>query len=468
MVRKKMRLKSVLFGIALLACGPTAAALAEAEPADERAASTRSATELRWDHRGRLATATSHGHAGSYFYADGVERVLEEHDGSVTYYIGPNFELRDGVAIHYARAADRRVARMGTTTLQASVLNDPELGTAVAPRIDVADAWRRRAERTPLIRHLYASARRLLLEHTPSTVFLHHDRHGSTTLASGPDAQLLGDCAFHASGANLARTGYVDTYGFTGQRTDPTTGLVHFPFRELDPRFSRWLSPDPMFLRDGNACLARPFECRHGYAYATNNPVDLVDPTGEVVFVIAFDGGVWILVEQTAEPGEFPTQTLYTNDGKDHVDHTGQLWDDDRVEPALRIAQNAERWGERTTIKGFGASVSVGGIVSLNGPRLEVAAILLEDSETDEFRSRLGSAYVDRYVGIMEGDAEPKASHAPVKTDLQLELEVLREMVYSSDEVRSLPIEPVASFCREVGDMIRVRRGGVYKSGRLL
>ncbi|MFT3926509.1 MAG: RHS repeat-associated core domain-containing protein [Myxococcales bacterium] len=252
---------------------------------------------LRWDHQGRVREATVGDHSARYIYGASMDRVLEEHDGSVTYYIGPDFEVRDGIAITYARLGSRRVARRSQPSLQTALLSDVAPGAGPATRIDIGDAWLMSDAGSPM-RHLYASARRLLIEHTETAIFLHHDHLESATLASGPAGEVVGQSAFHTSGDVRAYRGYVDAYGFTGQPRDPTTRFVHFTFRELDARAGRWVSPDPLFLRDGRACLQKPFECANGYPYVANNSVDLVDPTGETATVILSADGASNLITQ--------------------------------------------------------------------------------------------------------------------------------------------------------------------------
>ncbi|MFT3923209.1 MAG: RHS repeat-associated core domain-containing protein [Myxococcales bacterium] len=242
--------------------------------------------QLSWDHRGRLASSRSGAHAGSYFYADAEERILEEHDGSVTYHIARDFELRDGIAVTYRRVGSRRIARGGESALQATLLTDlAPLGEPDA-RIDVGDAWLTRGPGEQATRYLYATARRVLLEHGASLVFVHHDQLGNAGLATDLAGQSIGERAYYTSGTPRQRGRYVDDYGFTGQRGDPTTGLVHFPHRELDPRADRWVSPDPLFLTDSRACLERPFECANGHQYVLNNAVDAIDPTGEKGYLV--------------------------------------------------------------------------------------------------------------------------------------------------------------------------------------
>jgi len=63
-------------------------------------------------------------------------------------------------------------------------------------------------------------------------------------------------------------------YGFTGEQTDATTGLVFLRARWLDPATGRFLSVDPW---QGSA---RQPASLHGYLYVAANPVNRVDPSG--------------------------------------------------------------------------------------------------------------------------------------------------------------------------------------------
>ena len=60
-------------------------------------------------------------------------------------------------------------------------------------------------------------------------------------------------------------------FGFAGGLYDPDTELVRFGARDYDPRVGRWTAKDPIRFAGGDANL---------YAYAGNDPVNRIDPSG--------------------------------------------------------------------------------------------------------------------------------------------------------------------------------------------
>ena len=101
-------------------------------------------------------------------------------------------------------------------------------------------------------------------------VYVHHDVKGSTvalTVPSGAgpaDTYTYSDYGAPQSGSWLA-------YQYASYRYDSETGLYYMPARSYSPALGRFLQSDPVGFRGGVNL----------YAYAGNDPVNLVDPTGQ-------------------------------------------------------------------------------------------------------------------------------------------------------------------------------------------
>ncbi|MCP4361914.1 MAG: hypothetical protein GY796_28210, partial [Chloroflexi bacterium] len=108
-------------------------------------------------------------------------------------------------------------------------------------------------------------------------------------------------------------------YLFTGRRYDPESGNYYYRARIYSPALGRFLSTDPMGYAAGDANL---------YRYTFNNPTNLTDPTGEIVFVpivvaallalkvidyglTAYD--IWQSTEVIANPCSAPEDILFAS-----------------------------------------------------------------------------------------------------------------------------------------------------------
>ena len=69
--------------------------------------------------------------------------------------------------------------------------------------------------------------------------------------------------------------------GFAGGLHDKDTGLVRFGARDYDPDTGRWTVKDPIGFQGDETDL---------YGYVLNDPVNFVDPEGEVPAIIVWIG----------------------------------------------------------------------------------------------------------------------------------------------------------------------------------
>ena len=113
-------------------------------------------------------------------------------------------------------------------------------------------------------------------------LYRHGDWLGSVRLVSLPSgsSRVWYDGAFGPYGENYAEQGEIDRT-FTGQGQAVVNSgsypLYDFLMREYHPVWGRWVSPDPAGL--GAVNPANP-QSWNRYAYVTNNPLALTDPTG--------------------------------------------------------------------------------------------------------------------------------------------------------------------------------------------
>ena len=66
---------------------------------------------------------------------------------------------------------------------------------------------------------------------------------------------------------------------FTGKYLDDSTGLYYYGARYYDPELGRFTTPDPLYMSDPERCSTNAIACNL-FAYANNNPMAFIDPTG--------------------------------------------------------------------------------------------------------------------------------------------------------------------------------------------
>ena len=108
------------------------------------------------------------------------------------------------------------------------------------------------------------------LDSSNTPTFLHHDRMGSVVATSNSSGVVVNTYAYSPFGEGGSMSG--TTFGYTGQRYDPETGLYYYKNRHYSPELGRFLQPDPVGYLDG----------LNVYQYALNDPNMFTDPEGLV------------------------------------------------------------------------------------------------------------------------------------------------------------------------------------------
>ncbi len=139
-------------------------------------------------------------------------------------------------------------------------------------------------------------------EEQPGTRYLTPDHLGSTRVVTGEDQSILSRHDYLPFGEEIGAalgnrdqasgvTGYTASRAdgpaqkFTGKERDNETGLDYFQARYFSGAGGRFTSVDP---ENAGASPADP-QSWNGYAYARNNPLLYVDPTGETYQICQAD-----------------------------------------------------------------------------------------------------------------------------------------------------------------------------------
>lgn len=116
-------------------------------------------------------------------------------------------------------------------------------------------------------------------------VFYHPDHLGSTNLTTGIDGTLRSEMVYYPFGAIRYQANHnldsapLPAYGFSDKERDAESGLNYFEARYCDTALSRFTAVDPTIALDPMR-FARTPQVLNLYAYAANNPLRYVDPTG--------------------------------------------------------------------------------------------------------------------------------------------------------------------------------------------
>jgi RHS repeat-associated protein len=271
---------------------------------------SRNNQELFWDFYGRLSSVihntsmesnTDDMRVSEFYYGVGTERVAKVEDGRVTYYVSPNYEVRDGQGMVSLIVGDQVMARIHQAALVDQELTDlapfdtdeTNLSPMADGQLNVSDAWavqRLMADNlqvdgsTPpeVDRLLKASTRRALFNQGTSDMvsYFHYDLNSNVVAVSNQDGELTDQAVYYPFGEiKSAPYGLLENHRYSSKERDET-GFNYYGARYLDSKIGRFLSPDPQFEVLGGSEFGTPAEATGAYIFSNNNPVTFIDPDG--------------------------------------------------------------------------------------------------------------------------------------------------------------------------------------------
>jgi RHS repeat-associated protein len=239
-----------------------------------------------WDYLGRLRQVHLGPKQLAWFgYGPDRERVVKKEGVRRTYYVAPDFEIRDGIAITYVRIGGNRVVKIESDALAAQLLPDAVPQDGLITASDAYQAIVSGASKEEVDLLLAASVRRTVRR---GVTYLHHNHQGTTVATTDAHGELLQRTEHYPYGEVRHQSGFLEDYSYTGQERDRATGLSYHSARYYDPRLGRWPSVDPLFLRDPEKGIESPLETNL-YSYVANNPVACVDFSGLELVKITLD-----------------------------------------------------------------------------------------------------------------------------------------------------------------------------------
>ncbi|MFH1672355.1 MAG: RHS repeat-associated core domain-containing protein, partial [Pseudomonadota bacterium] len=128
-----------------------------------------------------------------------------------------------------------------------------------------------------IMRFAYADGRMpLAMTQGGSTYYPTYDQVGSLRLVADASGSVVKKIEYDSFGniINDTAPSFKAPFGFAGGLHDRDTGLIRFGARDYDPDVGRWTAKDPLLFAGGDVDL---------YGYCLNNPVNFVDPDGNMV-----------------------------------------------------------------------------------------------------------------------------------------------------------------------------------------
>jgi RHS repeat-associated protein len=233
-------------------------------------------TSYSYDAAGNRLSSTFNGSTTSYTY-DSAGRLVAQGGKALTYDAAGN-----AISIGSDTYTWDWAGRLASSTVGGITSSYTYDGDGVRVGQDIAGSgtnyvWDR-AGSLPLLvddgMQGYVQTDQGVLEQQGSTTnYPLADALGSVRTVETPTPSVSSTTSYDVFGSVRAQSGQQSIFGFTGQQTD-STGLSFLEARYYNPSLGRFVSPDSV---QPNAPGTQGYDL---YAYVSNNPTTMIDPTG--------------------------------------------------------------------------------------------------------------------------------------------------------------------------------------------
>lgn len=159
--------------------------------------------------------------------------------------------------------------------------------------------------------HIFLGTQKLSTVDNNNLYFNLNDHLSSLTIITNQNGDIVEENEYDNFGQIIYTSSTIDnSYKFAGQELDVETSLGYFHNRYYDMQVARFLSIDPLLLRQPYIFLADPQQL-NSYSYARNNPISFIDPLGlSTATVNPIPNGGWRLGDNM---GQFNGVVAYYN-----------------------------------------------------------------------------------------------------------------------------------------------------------
>jgi len=209
----------------------------------------------------------------------------------------------------------------------------------------------------------------------------------------------------YGDGQGVELSDPISSLRYAGVHRQPGSGLLVMGWRHYDPALGRFLEPDPI--------VAAPLDPQalNRYAYARDNPVNLVDPDGHNPFLLLGILGVFAILDR-----------------------------DTRADAATSVAITAAS----IVLTGM---IGPGGAAGVAALRASTPALYAAAATSILMHTPLGQGIVDGYAGLLEDlGLSPRASYALAGAGTTFLLNSHLQHSYAGAIARNGPLERGAAL----------------------